>query len=248
MAPVVLTERSGEVLLVQLNRPARRNALTDEMFDVLHATCEAIESGDIPIRVMVLTGTEPAFCAGLDLEELASGRLQLDRDFFGPIRKLSAVVIAAVNGPAVTGGLELALACDIRVASDRARFADTHARVGIAPGGGMTAVLPRLVGPGRARMMSLTGDFVDASRADRWGLVDEVVPHADLITHVLGLAAHIASIDPAVGHHVHELMDASANLPLDSALDLERNRFDAFLRGFDIEAALSRSPSQPATS
>jgi enoyl-CoA hydratase len=186
-------------------------------------------------------GTEPAFCAGLDLPELASGRLHLDRDFFGPIRALPAVVIAAVNGPAVTGGLELALACDIRVASDRARFADTHARIGIAPGDGITAELPRLVGPSRARMMSLTSDFVDAARADLWGLVDEVVPHANLIPHVLALAANIATIDPAVGRHVHELMDESAGVPLDCALDLERSRLDAFLKGFDVEAALSRS-------
>ena len=241
MAPVVLTERHGEVLLVQLNRPARRNALTDEVFDLLHTTCEAIESGRLPVRVLVFTGADPAFCAGLDLQDLAAGRLRLDSDFFGPIRGLSAIVIAAINGPAVTGGLELALACDIRIASDRARFADTHARVGIAPGGGMTAVLPRLVGPGRARLMSLTGDFVDAARADWWGLVDEVVPHADLIPHVLALAAKIASGDPSVGQHVHQLMDESAGLPLHSALDLERSRFEAFLKGFDVEAALSRS-------
>ena len=119
--------------------------------------------------------------------------------------------IGAVNGPAVTGGLELALGCDFLVASERATFADTHARVGVMPAGGMTIRLPELIGVNRARQMSLTGDFVDATTACAWGLVNEVVPHERLLSRALELAGSIAESDPAAISEVRSMYAALAH-------------------------------------
>ncbi|NBE53631.1 enoyl-CoA hydratase [Streptomyces boluensis] len=153
---------------------------------------------------MVLTGADPAFCAGLDLRALsaAPGDLSdgtVDRSVSRPPwgEPLRTPLIGAVNGAAVTGGLELALNCDLLIASERARFADTHARVGILPGWRLSVLLPLFVGSGLARRMSLTGDFLPATEALRAGLVTEVVPHEQLLPAARSLAATIAANDPA---------------------------------------------------
>src|SRR5215472_14574586 len=128
---VVLTEVAEFVATVTLNRPERRNALSGELLTALRETLASLESSE-HVRVIVLTGADPAFCAGLDLTELGQAGSALRRAAGGPVlRGMAKPMIGAVNGVAVTGGLELALACDFLVASDRARFADTHARVGI---------------------------------------------------------------------------------------------------------------------
>jgi enoyl-CoA hydratase len=169
------------------------------------------------VAAVVLTGADPAFCAGFDLRALADedvedrrGRLAHQSSFVGMLPPHDVPIVGAVNGPAVTGGLELALACDVLVASDRARFADTHARVGVVPGGGLTILLPRRIGPGRARLMSLTGDFVDAATALAWGLADEVVPHAGLLDRAGELARSMAEIPAATVAEVRRLYDAMA--------------------------------------
>ena len=156
------------------------------------------------MSVIILTGADPAFCAGLDLKELGSGsgkltgtrpkptRPSTER---GPLPPGPKPVIGAINGAAITGGFELALACDFLVASDRARFADTHARVGIQPWWGLTVLLPQAIGLRRAREMSATGNFCDAQKALDWGLVNHVVPHDDLLPFTRGLAADIVSSD-----------------------------------------------------
>jgi enoyl-CoA hydratase len=196
----LLVQRAGGVATLTLNRPAARNALSSSLIEALRHTLAALDADD-DVDVVVLTGTDPAFCAGLDLKELGStgGNLDLLTPEGGgagtPWKPISKPLIGAVNGVAVTGGLELALHCDILIASDRARFADTHARVGVMPAWGLTVHLPRAVGTRLARQMSLTGDFLTAHEALRAGLVTAVVAHEDLLEHTARIAATIAAND-----------------------------------------------------
>jgi enoyl-CoA hydratase len=193
----VLCEIRGQVALVTLNRPARRNALSAALLASLRASLAELNA-DTAVRAIVLTGADPAFCAGLDLTELGQPGGPLSSAASGPVLPpLSKPLIGAVNGVAITGGLELALACDFLTASERSRFADTHARIGIMPGWGLTVQLPAAVGRRRAKEMSATGNFVDARTALEWGLVNHVVPHAELLDFTVRLAADAASSDPA---------------------------------------------------
>ena len=193
----VLCEIRGPVAVVTLNRPARRNALSAVLLADLRSTVADL-GADSAVRAIVLTGADPAFCAGLDLTELGQPGGPLASVASGPVLPLlPKPLIGAVNGAAVTGGLELALACDFLIASERASFADTHARIGIMPGWGLTVQLPAAVGLRRAREMSATGNFVDARSALEWGLVNHVVPHRELLDFTVGLAADAASSDPA---------------------------------------------------
>jgi enoyl-CoA hydratase len=197
---VLLLDVVDRVATITLNRPEARNALSRELLDALPAAVEECDGRD-DVDVVVLTGTDPAFCAGLDLKSLGSGEvgdagaLGIDDITTEPIPVISKPLIGAVNGAAVTGGLELALACDFLVASERARFADTHARVGVMPGWGLTVRLPEAVGQRRAREMSVTGNFVDAPTALAWGLVNHVVAHDELLPFCFRLAADIVSND-----------------------------------------------------
>jgi len=191
---LVLLDRRDRVAVVTLNRPERRNALSSAMLVAL-ATRLAEADADASVDVVVLTGADPAFCAGLDLAELAAGGHTIRPTDGPPWPSLAKPVIGAVNGPAVTGGLEVALACDFLIASDRATFADTHTRVGVVPFWGLSVRLPQAVGLRRAREMSLTGNFIDADRAAAWGLVNRVVPHHDLLPTALAVAADVVSAD-----------------------------------------------------
>jgi len=178
---------------------------------------------DPDVAAVVLTGRDPAFCAGLDLKDLAKtyddlsaaplsgGRENRVRVRRGLIPDTTIPIIGAINGPAVTGGLELALGCDFLIASERATFADTHARVGVLPAGGMTIRLPQLVGVNRARQMSLTGNFIDATTASSWGLVNEVVPHGDLMHRAFELGRTIAESDPHVIGELRSMYEALAH-------------------------------------
>ena len=195
----VLLEVSDRIATVTLNRPGARNALSSEMLQLLPERLRAAEADD-DVDVIILTGADPAFCAGLDLKELGSTGANLDggsdagrtrADVRGPFPKLTKPVIGAVNGVAVTGGLELALSCDFLIASDRAKFGDTHARVGVMPGWGLTVLLPQAVGVRRAREMSFTGNFMLADEALRRGLVNHVVAHDDLMRYTRRLAVDI---------------------------------------------------------
>ncbi len=193
----VLCEIRDQVAVVTLNRPARRNALSAALLASLRATMAEL-SADDAVRAIVLTGADPAFCAGLDLTELGQPGGPLSSAASGQVLPpMPKPLIGAVNGAAITGGLELALACDFLIASEQASFADTHARVGIMPGWGLTVQLPAAVGLRRAREMSSTGNFVDARTALEWGLVNHVVPHAELLDFTVRLAADAASSDPA---------------------------------------------------
>ena len=197
---LVLVEVDERVATVTLNRPEARNAISAELHAQLDETVTDLDARD-DVGCLVLTGADPAFCAGMDLKALATEERSVQQERQrAPVRRVGMVpphdtpIIGAINGPTVTGGLELALSCDFLIASDRARFADTHARVGVMPGGGMTIRLPQLVGIDRARRMSLTGDYIDAATARDWGLVVEVVPHDSLLARARDIAATIASI------------------------------------------------------
>ncbi len=213
---MITTVRQGPVAVVTMDRPEARNALTGAMIHEMASAFDECDA-DEQVRVVVLTGRDPAFCAGLDLNDLsrtydevgsAGGAGSPGRRVAFP--RPAIPLIGAVNGPAVTGGLELALGCDFLIASDRATFADTHARVGVMPAGGLTIRLPQLVGINRARQMSMTGDFVDASKALQWGLVNELVTHDDLLPRTLEVARSVSEVDPDAVAELRAMYDALA--------------------------------------
>jgi enoyl-CoA hydratase len=198
---------------ITLNRPEARNALSGEVTALLDAAIVELDERD-DVGAIILTGADPAFCAGFDLRALSTElrSVQQQRQS-SPLRHLGLMpehqtpVIGAINGAAVTGGLELAMCCDFLVASERARFADTHARVGAMPGGGMTIRLPQLIGIDRARRMTFTGDFIDAQTAYEWGLVVEVVPHESLMDRAREIASTIAAIPAENVREVRRMYD-----------------------------------------
>lgn len=185
---ILLIETSDRVRTITLNRPDSRNALSSALRKQFFAALSDAESDD-GVDVVIFTGADPVFCAGLDLKELGNTTELPDISPKWP--PMSKPVIGAINGAAVTGGLELALYCDILIASERARFADTHARVGLLPTWGLSVRLPQKVGIGMARRMSLTGDYLSAEDALRAGLVTQVVPHEDLLPTARAVAASI---------------------------------------------------------
>ncbi len=229
MPDVVLLDVSDRVATVTINRPEARNALSGEVIRELGRMVRRAEA-EKNIDVIILTGADPAFCAGLDLKELGSGSRTLDdsgasgrshRADRGPLPPCTKPVIGAVNGAAITGGFEIALNCDFLVASDRARFADTHARVGIQPGWGLTVLLPQAVGVRRAREMSATGNFIDAETALAWGLVNRVVAHDELLTTVRKLASDIVSNDQAAVRQIYATYDESSEVTAGDAWRVE---------------------------
>lgn len=204
---VLLVEVADRIATVTLNRPQARNALNRELRKALHDGLRALD-GDDAVDVVILTGSDPAFCAGLDLKELGSSASASNEALAsaqdttprppserGPFPAMGKPVIGAINGAAITGGFEVALRCDLLVASERGIFADTHARVGIMPDWGLTVLLPQAVGVRRARELSLTGNFLDAPTALAWGLVNHVVPHDELLPFCRKLAADVVSND-----------------------------------------------------
>jgi enoyl-CoA hydratase len=185
---ILLVDTHDRVRTLTLNRPQARNALSSALRKQFFGALRDAEADD-SVDVVVITGADPVFCAGLDLKELGdSSQLPDISPQWPPMTK---PVIGAINGAAVTGGLELALYCDILIASEQARFADTHARVGLLPTWGLSVRLPQKVGVGMARRMSLTGDYLSAADALRAGLVTEVVPHDQLLATARRIAASI---------------------------------------------------------
>lgn len=187
-SPVLLIDTTDRVRTLTLNRPQSRNALSLALRTELFSALLAAEADDT-VDVVILTGADPVFCAGLDLKELGDTTELPDISPKWP--PMRTPVIGAINGAAVTGGLELALYCDVLIASEHARFADTHARVGLMPTWGMSVRLPQKVGVGMARRMSLTGDYLSAADALRFGLVTEVVAHDELLPAARRIAAAI---------------------------------------------------------
>jgi len=219
----LLVEDRGGVRWITINRPEAKNALSSVMREDLCGLLSSAER-DPAVRAVVIGAVDPVFSAGVDFKEPPPpGRNQHDAQFaVNPGRALRAMttpVICAVNGACVSGALEVALSCSFIVASERARFADTHARLGVIATWGLTAMLPRAVGVRKATEMSITGNFIDAGEALRIGLVNHVVAHDELRATVERLAGDIAAT-PAVGEVV-DLYRRGEGLSLPDALAFE---------------------------
>ena len=228
MDNLVLVEKTDGVATVTMNRPEHLNALSSGLRAAIARTFTALK-GDEDIGVVILTGAGRAFTAGLDLKELGGERaadisrdeVRAAGDLSDAIAAVGKPVIGAINGYAITGGFEIALMCDFLIASTKAAFADTHARVGVVPGWGLSQRLPRLIGINRAKELSLTGNFLSAELACEWGLVNRVVEPADLLPVCRQLAADILTTDPATRGEIRRIMDEGWHTTLDAGLTVE---------------------------
>ena len=225
---VLLSENDNGVMLLTLNRPEARNALNIELTRALREHLTAYLNDD-SLHIAILTGAGPGFCAGLDLNGFAAPdapRVEVG-ELIHWIAGLSKPVIAALNGAAVTGGLELALACDFIIASDRARFADTHTRIGALSGSGMSSRLPHAVGTRWAKQITMSCEPITADTALRIGLVNEVLPHDELFPRARAIAHTIAGHDPELVKTVKGTLDKGAHATLAESLVLERDALAA---------------------
>ncbi|MCA4916962.1 MAG: enoyl-CoA hydratase [Phenylobacterium sp.] len=245
---MLLVDIKDQVALVTLNRPDAMNALSRALRAELHATLKRLDA-DPAVKVIVLTGAgERAFTAGLDLKELgsdpnglrAANATEPSENPAWAVIACRKPVIGAINGVAITGGFEVALACDVLIASTKARFADTHARVGITPGWGLSQKLSRLIGPYRAKELSLSGNFLDARTAEAWGLVNRVVAPEELVPVALQLAADMASIDLDMLITYKAMIDDGYETTLRQGLELEQARSTAHNRHVTPEAVEAR--------
>jgi len=259
---VVLVDQAGGIATVTLNRPEKLNALNRELRKEFCRVMQQLRD-DPAAQVVIITGAGRGFCAGLDLRELGtdagreSGALVRDGttvSFITVIEEMNVPVIAAVNGFAVTAGFEIALACDMIVASEAAQFADTHARVGVMPGGGMSARLPRAVGIRKARELSLTGNYLGAREAERMGLVNRVVAAGEVLKEAQAIATQILSANQSVVRQLKRLYDLTSRATLHDAIRIEQDFFHAYnsssnLKDFDRqrEAVMERGRSQKST-
>jgi enoyl-CoA hydratase len=239
---LVLRETDGPLLVLTLNRPDKRNALSAALRRAL-LDALAADRDDAATRAVVLTGAGKAFAAGADVEELAARSAWEQRAFLQPPHIYSAVsshpkpVIAALNGHALGAGLELAMACDLRVAAPAAKLGQPEIALGIVPGGGGTQRLPRLVGLGRASRMVLTGDAIDAPTALAWGLVDEVAD--DPVAKAKEIALAMAQRSPTALRLAKEALRASEELPLGEALERERDLFLLAFQSGDAKSGIA---------
>ena len=221
---LVLVSRDAGVTTVTLNRPEALNALSQALRNRIAEVFDELKD-DAETEVIVLTGAGRAFTVGLDLKELggeqAPDATLSSRDLSAAIAEVGKPVIGAINGFAITGGFEIALMCDFLIAAPEARFADTHARVGVVPGWGLSQRLPRLIGINRAKELSLTGNYLDAETACAWGLVNRVVPADELLGTCGQLARDIVSTDPATRGEIRRIMDAGWHDTLAQGLAIE---------------------------
>lgn len=252
MPETILIDREGRVAILTINRPDKLNALSQQVRDEVLAALDEL-AGDDGIGAVVITGAgDKAFIAGADISEF-EGR--------GPMEQREAMrfpriydvmsgypkpVIAMVNGFCLGGGCELAMSCDMRIASDKARFGQPEIKLGLIPGGGGTQRLPRLVGLGQAMRLTLTGDMIGAAEALQIGLVEMVVPHDELRATTLALAQRIAGMSPLTVRVAKEALRASERLPLGEGIVYERDLFCLCFSTADkregVEAFLQKRP------
>lgn len=227
----LLQERDGTVLLLTFNRPDKLNALSSELIGLLIRALDQANTDD-SVGAVVLTGQgDRAFTAGMDLREAGQGGQELntqDANVGMAISRFRKPIIAAVNGLCITGGVELILCCDVVLASTTARFADTHVRVGLLPGWGVSQRLARQIGPQRAKEISLTGNFIEATRACEYGLVNRLVEPAELLAEALRLAHDMANNNSAVVQAYKQIIDDGLLMTLGDALPMERQRGMAY--------------------
>jgi enoyl-CoA hydratase len=251
---LVLIGKNDGIAIVTLNRPDKLNALNRELRLVFCQTMQDLRR-DQDVRVVIITGAGRAFCVGLDLRELAtptSGvRDQGEANFISVIDDMEVPVIGAINGFAITGGFEIALACDILIAAEEAQFADTHARVGVMPGGGMSARLPRAIGIRKAKELSFTGNYLSAHDAERMGLVNHVVPRDRLLAAAREMAAQIADANPTMVRQMKHLYGRTTRSSLGDALRIEQEVSREFIRnanlgevGSAVDSVIARGRAQ----
>jgi enoyl-CoA hydratase len=244
-----LTRPADGVALLTLNRPARRNAITFQMFDEMHDLLAKLR-GDATVRALIVTGAGEGFCAGLDLDDaeklplMSANEMMAGQEHwagaFEKFHDLPQAVIAAVNGAAAGGGLGLALAADIRIASANARFNAAFVRIGLSAGDvGVSWSLPRVVGLGRASEIMLTGDFIDAVEAERIGLVNRVVAPDELLPEALRVAGRIATNSPFGITLTKRVLMANVDAgSLRNAVEVENRGQTLATRGKDFEESL----------
>jgi len=222
---VVLERHPAGYAVLTLNRPEKLNALSMELRGELVAAIEELRRNPA-VRVLILTGAGRAFCAGLDLNELSKAQFNSARAFeldaVEALLKFEGPVIGAINGVAATGGFEIAMACDILLASTDAQFADTHAKVGLLPGWGLSVRLPRRIGLHRAKELAFTARFVSAAEAAEWGLVNRVVPPEELLGQARAMAEQMLAVVPEILVKYKKLLDTGFGRPAGEALVSER--------------------------
>jgi len=242
---VILIEKSDRVATITINRPDKLNALNAEVRLTIAMALEQLRQDD-DVRVAVLTGAgEKAFIAGADIGEFKgkSGvegyRYIQTGDVYSAVERFPKPLIAMVNGFCLGGGCEVAMACDIRIASDTAKFGQPETNLGLIPGGGGTQRLPRLVGQGKAMKLIYTGDIIGAEEAERIGLVDEVVPQNELRKRTMLLAEKIAEKSPASLQAVKETIRAAWQMPLDAGLRFEKEWFGLLFSTEDMHEGVA---------
>ena len=246
MSDVLLKEKlEGRVALLTVNRPDKMNALNGEVRCALIGALEELRKDD-EVRVVVLTGAgEKAFIAGADIGEFKDARpaqqyeAMQSGNIYSAMEEFPKPVIVMINGFCLGGGCELSMACDIRIASDRARIGQPEINLGLIPGGGGTQRLPRLVGEGRAMKMIYSGEMIGAEEAGRIGLVDEVVPAEQLRERTLEIARSIASKSPIALRAAKETILAARRMPMDEGLKFERAWFSLLFSTQDMDEGVS---------
>jgi enoyl-CoA hydratase len=233
----VIVDKDNPIAVITLNRPAQLNALSYGLFKDLCLAMQELDRDD-DVRVIIVTGGEKVFAAGADIKEMADKgpfdqRLRERLAYRDQINKIAKPVIAAVSGFALGGGCELALSCDIIIASETARFGQPEVNIGIIPGSGGTQRLTHVIGKHRAMELVLTGDFMSAADAERLGLVNRVVPVELLMDEAKSVAKKIAAKPALAIKAAKEAVLKSANAPLDEGLEFERKSFYLLLASED---------------
>jgi enoyl-CoA hydratase len=233
----VLFEMEGSTALITLNRPERHNSICQDLLINLYNYIDEVARND-EIKVAVITGNGKSFCSGIDLSVIGKDNILDPRgdgkdlpDVFAACNK---PIIGAINGNTITGGFELAMQCDFLIASEHARFIDTHAKVGIHPGWGMTQLLQQAVGQRMAKQLSFTCKPLSAQDALRCGLVNEVVPHAELIPRVKKIAQDICEINYGIMMQMKALIEKQNEVSFKEASRCERECFHDFIRKMKI--------------